>query len=331
MRWIYPLLLHAASRVLALPFSGSIIRYRASYNPRHDAALTAESGLILERVGPVLDGFWHTLYRSYRLEGWAGLYKGSMPVILETLIIRGSLAFVKIHPAVPLVLIAAPQLAIPEAILFVFFYTLVELPMIVLTIRAITTPYKLCWSSPFQALDTLLSPAERLRPYILYKTPGLFVATALRTAFPLFFLHFVFDLATRSFTQEVGLAVFSAAIVLYVMAFLASTVLLTPLDVIVVRLALQRNRANSLELEPLEGEDDEGFGSESGVGSGRKRYSDTEDVLSLRNEYNRNRYMGFMDCFRTILAEEGWSALFRAWWYPLVAQVTTVMFYRALR
>ena len=58
-----------------------------------------------------------------------------MPTILDTLIIRGSLAYVKIHPAVPLVLIAAPQLTLFEAILFVLLYSMIELPISIFIIR----------------------------------------------------------------------------------------------------------------------------------------------------------------------------------------------------
>ncbi|KAK1226122.1 hypothetical protein PQX77_010910 [Marasmius sp. AFHP31] len=278
MRWIYPLLLNATSRVLVIPLAGAVVRYRASYNPKYAAASNAESGFTA-RPGTVLEGVWSALQRSFRLEGWRGLYKGSMPTVLETLIIRGSLAFVKIHPAIPLVLIAAPQLTLTESILFVFFYSLIELPMSVFIIRAIITPYKLSWLNPLRSFITLLSAAERARPHIIYQTPGLFVATALRTAFPLLLLRLVYNLASRSFTQEVGLAVFSAAIVFYVMAFVGSTIMLTPLDVIVVRLALQWNRTSSVELEPLDGEPE--YGSvDGGPNGGRERYSDTEDVLA---------------------------------------------------
>ncbi|KAF9259067.1 mitochondrial carrier [Marasmius fiardii PR-910] len=318
MRWIYPLLLNAASRVLVIPFVGAIIRYQASYNPNY-ATLNAESG-ITARPTRTLSGFLDALRRTHRIEGWAGLYKGSMPTILETLIIRGSLAFVKIHPAVPLVLIAAPQLELPESIYFVLFYSLIELPMTVFMIRAITTPYKLQLFSPLRAWNTILSPTERRKPYTLYASPGLFAAVALRTAIPLFFLHFIFDLTTGLFSQELELVWFAAVIVLYVMAFLGSTVLLTPLDVMVVRLSIQRNRGD-MDDEPLEGD-------ESEVNPGGERYSENERVVSLRDEYNRNRYVGFMDCFRTILAEEGWSVLFRAWWFPLAGLMTTLLFWK---
>ncbi|KAG7088945.1 hypothetical protein E1B28_012890 [Marasmius oreades] len=300
MQWIYPLLLNATSRVVFIPFVGSVVRYRASYNPNY-ATLTGhgsgsgnvESGIIA-RPGRTIGGFVDGLRRTYRVEGWAGLYKGSIPILLETLIIRGSLAFMKIHPSVPLVLIAAPQLGIPEAIFFVLVYSIIKLPMTVFLIRSITTPYKLplLSASPMQAFTTLLSPSERRNPYLLYNSPGLFIAISLQTALPLLFLHFVFDMTTSVFDRELEVMVFAVVVVVYVMAFLGSTVLMTPLEVVVVRLAQQENGGTGAgggveELEPLEEEGGvemrvEGEGGLEGQGRGRGgvRYSESEDVIS---------------------------------------------------
>ncbi|KAK7025537.1 hypothetical protein VNI00_015890, partial [Paramarasmius palmivorus] len=263
--------------------------------------------------------------------GWTGLYKGSVPTFLDTILVRGSLMLAKIHPAVPLPLIAAPQLGFFEGIAFVFFSTFIELPLVLFTTRAIVTPYRLTLLRPTLAFKALLSPSERQQPWLLYLTPGLFAAIALKTTIPLIILHVVFDVASQ-FSSDF-LPLFAAAIMFYITSFIACTVFLTPLDVVITRLAIQRSNRNwVLDLETLPIQVPVRATSDLWDGNGydgMERYSDTEDVLLFHEDFS-DPYRGFMDCFRKILAEEGWIVLFRAWWFPILGQICSVVLFKLL-
>uniref|UniRef100_A0A0W0G631 Putative mitochondrial carrier n=1 Tax=Moniliophthora roreri TaxID=221103 RepID=A0A0W0G631_MONRR len=269
MAWVSSLFVNAAVHILLVPFLGAVVRYRACYSPKAAAA----DGNRDEDRGVQLNGFFSTIWKTHRLEGWAGLYKGSVPILLQTILIRGSLMLAKIHPAIPLALIAAPQLGFFEGIAFIFFSAIIELPMVLFTMRAIVTPYKLSFR-PITAFKALLSPSERRHPWIIYLSPGLFTAIALKTAIPLMILHLVFDLASQ-FPSEF-LPLFAAAIMLYITSFIGCTVMLTPLDVIITRLAIQRNRDLDLEYIPLPHASDLLEGDDY---DGMQRYSDEDDVL----------------------------------------------------
>jgi hypothetical protein len=95
----------------------------------------------------------------------------------------------------------------------------------------------------------------------------------------------------------------------YAVVVLISTGLLTPLEVMGTRLAIQRNHAsaeyNSVSQE-VDG-DAEDVAEFSGV---------EEDVIGLRNE--EDPYVGIVDCAKRIVDEEGWSTLYRAWWITLL-------------
>jgi hypothetical protein len=92
----------------------------------------------------------------------------------------------------------------------------------------------------------LLTPTERRRPWILYLTPGLLAAQVSHIAYVVLGLRTVRRLLLPELSQHglfsredvsvIKLAIF------FVLA-LASMVVLTPLEVIAVRLAIQRNHA----------------------------------------------------------------------------------------
>jgi hypothetical protein len=63
-----------ASTAIAVPFAGVLVRLRANYNPK-SLQLDPEDG-VQPHTGPVVTGYWAMFARVYRLESWAGLYKG---------------------------------------------------------------------------------------------------------------------------------------------------------------------------------------------------------------------------------------------------------------
>ena len=181
-------------------------------------------------------------------------------------------------------------------------------------LSAITTPHKLPYFNAMYSLGILLTPAERRRPWILYCTPGLLAAQVARVAsvtlilalILLWVLHELLN-SGRSFLAK-----------LVAVAFL-SRVVLTPLEVIVVRLSVQRNHGLP-EHTPLISQDVNDGEGVTGAGEDVIWYVHCDfsfsfiplDGYSLRT--GREPYGGLIDCAKKIIDEEGWSALYRAWW-----------------
>ncbi|KAG6896420.1 hypothetical protein C0992_008385 [Termitomyces sp. T32_za158] len=153
-----------------------------------------------------------------------------------------------------------------------------------------------------------MTPAERAKPWILYLTPGLLVAQLLKVSIvapaltilrPIVLPHL-----PRSGKEADShfILQFSAYVIMTVLA----TSIVVPLEVIVTRLALQRNHAsqtgsqdNMHETEPL-----------------LPVYSAEEEVIGLRD--NHDPYASFVDCLKRMVSEEGRATLFRAWWITFI-------------
>jgi hypothetical protein len=104
---------------------------------------------------------------------------------------------------------------------------------------------------------------------------------------------------------------------IYVVVAVLATVVLTPLEVIGTRLAIQRNHASS-EYNSVRQEAD-GSGDPEEI---PLEYAGAEeDVIGLRNE--EDPYVGLVDCAKRIVDEEGWQALYRAWWVTLLGILLT--------
>lgn len=118
---------------------------------------------------------------------------------------------------------------------------------------------------------------------------------------------------------------------IFLVLALASTVVLTPLEVISVRLAIQRNHAapefNSISQEE-DGDAEEAMEyagvDEDVIGYVLKVYREPSssefESISLRTE--REPYIGLVECAKRIIDEEGWSALYRAWWLTALGCLT---------
>ena len=89
---------------------------------------------------------------------------------------------------------------------------------------------------------------------------------------------------------------------------LSSIVVLTPLEVISVRLSVQRNNSEAAGFGPAPQDED----MPELEYAGRE-----EDVIALRPE--DDPYEGFLHCAKSILQEEGPETLLRGWWITLLA------------
>ncbi|KAH7927145.1 mitochondrial carrier [Leucogyrophana mollusca] len=299
------------SLALLVPLTGALVRFRAHYNPK-GLQLDPE-GDVQPHTGPVISSFWGMLRRVYRLEGWPGLYKGLMPTLLSTLLITMFLlAILDDKQLRPHGSYTAPRTGALGMLAYSLFTMLVSLPQVIIADRAITTPHKLPYFNAIYSLRILLTPTERTRPWILYLTPGLLAAQVMHIAYVVLGLRSIRQLlipgiASGSITRWEDVSMVRLSI-FFVIALL-STAILAPLEVVSIRLAIQRNHAvpefNSISQE------------EDGDAEEVAEYSGTEeDVIGLRTE--REPYIGLADCVKRIIDEEGWGALYRAWWLTML-------------
>jgi len=305
----------ALALAIIVPLTGALVRFRANYNPK-GLRLDAEGG-VQPHTGPVVSSFLGMLKRVYRIEGWAGLYKGLMPTLIATVVLTAfvvaTFKSVTLHHGS----YSTPSEAGPLGLLaYGVFMMLISLPSVIITYRAITTPHKLPYFKARYSLRILLTPTERRRPWVIYLTPGLLLAEFLHIAYIVLVLkgirHVLLPgLAKPGVPGKEDLNPVRLAI--YFVMCIISTIILTPLEVIATRLAIQRNHAapefNSV-VQEVEGEGEE-CAEYSGV---------EEDVIGLRSE--GDPYLGLVDCGKRIVAEEGYGALYRAWWLTLLGPLS---------
>ncbi|KAJ8081180.1 hypothetical protein PM082_018023 [Marasmius tenuissimus] len=91
-----------ASSVLSLavsvPLSGALVRWRVHYAPS-TGRIRLEDSEGQEPSTPPVTGYFSTLRRVYRLEGWAGLYKGFSPTFFGAVFMMSILlSWLKITP-----------------------------------------------------------------------------------------------------------------------------------------------------------------------------------------------------------------------------------------
>lgn len=180
---------------------------------------------------------------------------------------------------------------------------LISVPLETIYRRAIVTPYHLPWCDAPLALRVLLSPMERRRPDQLFRNPGLSAVQALRMLVS--FLKWSYIWSVMPSTIVAAGPWYSLAVSLAVIA--ATTIVLTPLEVVCARLMVQRNGEDA-DLGVLES------GQQGGLISGWSGGSET--VVQLRDE--RCPYSGCWDALRRVVAEEGVGALYRGWWVTLL-------------
>ncbi|TCD69808.1 hypothetical protein EIP91_006121 [Steccherinum ochraceum] len=304
----------AISLLISIPLVGALVRLRANYNPK--GLQLDDEGNVEPHTGPVVTTFFGMLRRVKRIEGWAGLYKGLMPSLIET-------TFLTLFAVIALNgnprqhgRTTPPESGIIGTLIYAAFSIILSMPATILTYRAITTPYKLPYFRLMYSLRILLTPTERRRPWILFLTPGLFLAQFLRSAYLIIVLRTIrrFLVPTTSDTTS-GFEIHPIKFTVYAVIAILSTAVLCPLEVMTTKLAIQRNHAaaeyNSVEQEV---EPDAVSGEEYVEYSGAE-----EDVIGLRHE--KDPYLGLLDCARRVSQEEGWQALYRVWWFTMLVGV----------
>lgn len=98
-----------------------------------------------------------------------------------------------------------------------------------------------------QSLRALLTPSERRRPWILFLTPGLLVAEVSHIAIVVLGLSPLRRLLIGS-ASDIDTPAFDVSPVklsIYITLVVLSTGILTPLEVIATRLAIQRNHSSA--------------------------------------------------------------------------------------
>ncbi|KAL4073975.1 mitochondrial carrier [Scleroderma citrinum] len=301
------------SLALLVPLTGALVRFRANYNPK-GLQLDPE-GDAQPHTGPVITSFLVMLKRVYDIEGWLGLYKGLMPSLISSLIVTVFLIIFLTDSNLRHGTYTAPSTGVFGTLLYSIFAMLLSLPQTIVTDRAITTPHKLPWLDAAYSCRILFTPTERRRPWILYLTPGLLAAQVAHIAYVVLVLRSIRQLILPELTSNPGFPLWqdisSIRLSIFFILALASTAVLTPLEVISIRLAIQRNHA-SPEYNSVS-QEEEGHAEDA-------EYAGTnEDVIGLRTD--RALYTGLIDCGKRIIEEEGWGALYRAWWLTMLGCV----------
>jgi len=284
---------------LAVPLSGVLIRFRANYNPKA-LQLDAEGGA-QAHTGPVINSYFGMMMRVYNIEGVPGLYKGLMPTFLSTMAI--ALIMLPILDSPRPAKYNAPTESIFAAFIYGVAMMVISLPTTILTCRAVTTPQRLGYLDAKRALRVLFTPTERRKPWTLYLTPGLFLTEVSH----IFYVVFILGAGRRFLLPSPSDTETPVSIVklsFYVALLVLSVLVLTPLEVVSTRLAIQRNHAQDQPLEEDGEENIEYAGAD-------------EDVIGLRSE--EDPYSGLTDCVQRIIHEEGFRALYRGWWLTLLA------------
>ncbi|KAI0267145.1 mitochondrial carrier [Gloeopeniophorella convolvens] len=307
MALLFFLLFLSVTLLISVPLTGTLVRLRANYNPK-GLQLDPEDG-VQPHTGPVINSFFSMFARVRRLEGWPGLMKGMMPTLIANVVLSlysaialdASLSDPRNHGVYN-----APTTSIGGTLSYSIFLMLVSLPAVIITYRTITTPYRLPYFRPFYSLRVLLTPTERRKPWILYLTPGLLIAELLHIFYVVIGLRVVRHLLLPSLSNPDDSMVKDISVsrlIVYLAIALFSTAILCPLEVISTRLAVQRNH-QSPEFNSVAQE--EVGDAEDSIG-----YSSDEDVIGLRSDMDP--YLGFVDCAKRIIDEEGWPTLYRGW------------------
>jgi len=303
------------SLAIFVPLTGILVRFRANYNPK-GLQLDSEGGAA-PHTGPVVRSYFGMMFRVFRLEGWAGLYKGLMPTAISTFFVSVIILFAVDTDQPRHGKYRAPETGVWGTLFYSLAMLIISLPTSILTYRAMTTPQKLSYFNVMAGLRSLLTPTERRRPWILYMTPGLMAAETVHICIVVLFLGPLRRLLLPGLSEP-GIKPENIPIVkliIYLVILCMSILLLTPLEVIATRLAIQRNHASS-EFNSVS-QEVEGDAEENVEYAGAE-----EDVIGLRSE--GDPYLGLVDCAKRIIDEEGLMTLYRAWWLTLMGGLGSV-------
>ncbi|EIW80042.1 mitochondrial carrier [Coniophora puteana RWD-64-598 SS2] len=304
-------ILFIATFLVFVPLRSTLVRVRAYYDPKR-VELESEKDALppTQRVNL---SYFGMLKRTYKIEGVSGLYKGLSNIAFSvvTVIVGGAAGFLifdRCRNGNGLDDSCGKAVGRP---LIRMLSLLIQVPEVIIVHRAMTTPIKLPYFAAFHSLRTLLAPTERQRPWKLFLVPGLLCALALTTTYSALVPR-TLRTSLISFGDNTILPnQTSARILAYAVVSALTTMVMTPVEVIIVRLSVQRPTEVSREYTAV--------AQEAGDhGEVVVPYRE-EDVIELRAD--RKPYMGLFDCAKYIIAEEGWSTLYRGWWITMLFSI----------
>ncbi|KAK0485273.1 hypothetical protein IW261DRAFT_1591451 [Armillaria novae-zelandiae] len=264
---------HFGVALFLVPFTGVLVRYRASADHA--------------------PSFWRTAKTEYQKQGTSGLCYGIAPTLL-------SVALARLWPyrLPPKFYISPSPSTIGYSLVSALFGTLYYVFVLVLVYRSIAATRRLDLFKPKEYLHRLLSDHERENPWAIYQIPGLLPALVINVFIniklirPLHYLIFPVDHPEDMSVAETCLGL---ACILLVTAL--GTAVFTPLEVITTRLALQRNHGP--RPAPLE--------------EGGHKVSESSPSGDVVIRLHDKPYLNLLDCAKTIIQEEGWPVLYRGW------------------
>ncbi|KAH7908298.1 hypothetical protein BJ138DRAFT_1091507 [Hygrophoropsis aurantiaca] len=289
---------------LLYPWTGVLIRWRANYTPRDSAS----EGFLARSAGRG-PSYFTMLMKIGSVEGLDGLLKGILPTLavmecwellgLPSIVLVAYLHYLEFHPS--------EFVAIAKVCLL---WVMISIPYSIIRNRAITTTQDLPYLSIRKAFPALLTQSERQRPYTIYTAPGLAAAHFAWTAFILIIScvrHFVFRIPFFRVAQHDSALQTALTVLVWAFAMVLNALILTPLEVAIVRLSTQgqpgESEVGTYSLLPFAGEPDIGDGIAVDTSS---------QVIQLRS--SAVPYLSLADCLRRISEEEGRAVLYRGWW-----------------
>ncbi|KAH7883415.1 hypothetical protein F5I97DRAFT_1905030 [Phlebopus sp. FC_14] len=277
---------------------GIIVRLEAQYGPKI-VQLDPETNERAPRRENDMSSWLVMHERVGRIEGWRGILKGLWPAFI---------AMVLDHAVRSLVVwLYGGRKTWAPFILKNILGKLAAAPFRIITYQAITTPEVLSVFDLKRAIDVFLSPDERRRPWLIYFTPGILPLVLFQAVytFPLPYIgRYMLTFSETPFFYTVS----PRALIRFGYS-LMYTAIHTPVHVMFVRLAIQRNRIHT---PPPASEEKDAVQHE--------KLAEPSNAKVQVLEYLRTQqrpYAGLWDCAKSIVAEEGFWTFYRTWWWSL--------------
>lgn len=140
--------------------------------------------------------------------------------------------------------------------------------------RSITTPEMLPFFGIRRAVRALLSPREQQKPWLLYLTPGLLLVVALQRAWDTLLIPVLIKLISRHIPEVWFAYGMNSRTLVRLSLVFVHTAIFGPLEVIKVRLAIQRSK------QPVALPEDQHDGSDTGNVTDSPRVVRCVDLLT---------------------------------------------------
>lgn len=283
-----------ASLAVYVPVAGTISRWRATHQPKAAIQLEGDVEGAAVPASPRVNNVFKMFGKVYRAEGVAGLYKGTMPLLM----LAGPSTLYQMFSIRRTATDLSPNIFVNVLahIVYHLFVAAIALPLYVLLMRNVTTPVRLAWFKPMQAIRVLFTPAERSNPFSIYLTPGLFLGLLIQEAYASELLGRRFDRLTRGYGGDGRPEIWRLAVADLILTI--GFVCMPPLQVATSKLAVQRTGEEENVTE--ESESVELYSTE---------------VVGFRSE----SYTSLLDCLKKVRDEEGTMTLYRLWWINVIS------------